>query len=99
MKSAAISASGKTPAIAATTTAVNKVMRTGVPREDTRARLVGSSPSRAMTKKMRLCPKKKARMTVGSATTAETPSIFAAQPCPISRRMSASGSGLSANCV
>ena len=33
-----------------------QVIRTGDPRLDTRARLRGSSPSRAMTEKIRLCP-------------------------------------------
>ena len=80
----------------ATMIAVKIVILTGVPRGETRASDCGRSPSRAMVKKIRLCPKKKARITVGSATTAETPRIFAAQPWPISRRISASGSGLSA---
>lgn len=56
LASAAMSASGKMPAMIATTTAVNRVIRTGVPRAETRARLVGSRPSRAMVKKIRLCP-------------------------------------------
>ena len=56
LASAASSASGMIPARAATMTAVNRVILTGEPRPDTRARLLGSSPSRAMTKKIRLCP-------------------------------------------
>ena len=40
----------------ATTSAVKIVIRTGVPRDDSLARLAGSNPSRAMVKKMRLCP-------------------------------------------
>ena len=65
LASAAISASGNSPAMTATTIAVKIVIRTGDPRFDTRARLGGSSPSRAMVKKIRLCPKKNARITVG----------------------------------
>ena len=83
----------------ATMTAVKIVIRTGEPRFDTRARLGGSSPSRAMAKKIRLWPKKKARITVGSAMTAETPRNRAAHGWPSSRRISASGSGLSAKRV
>ena len=54
--SAAIEVSGMSPAKMEVTMAVKIVIRTGVPRADTRARLVGSSPSRAMVKKIRLCP-------------------------------------------
>ena len=99
LASAAISLSGKIAAITATTIAVKMVIRTGVPRFDTRARLCGSSPSRAMVKKIRLCPKKNARITVGNAITADRPRIFAASGWSIDRRISASGSGLSANLV
>ncbi len=99
LASAAMSASGNSPAMIDTTIAVKMVIRTGVPRLDTRASLAGSRPSRAMVKKIRLWPKKKARITVGSAITAEAPRIRAAQPWPISRRISASGSGLSAKRV
>jgi hypothetical protein len=56
LASAAISSSGKRPAITATTAAVKMVIRTGLPRLDTRARLCGSNPSRAMVKKIRLWP-------------------------------------------
>ncbi len=44
------------PANTEVTIAVKIVIRTGVPRFDTRARLLGSSPSRATVKKMRLWP-------------------------------------------
>ena len=42
------------PASTATTAAVKIVIRTGVPRADSFARLAGNRPSRAMVKKMRL---------------------------------------------
>ena len=56
LASAASSPSGMKPASTATTSAVKIVIRTGVPRDDSFARLAGSSPSRAIVKKMRLCP-------------------------------------------
>ena len=54
--SAAIEASGIRPAKTEVTIAVKIVIRTGVPRRDTRARLLGRSPSRATVKKIRLWP-------------------------------------------
>ena len=84
------------PARPATTIAVKIVTTAGTPREETLARRRGSRPSRAMPRKMRLWPNRKASRTVGRATTAETAIHCAAVPCPISRRMRASGSGLSA---
>ncbi len=75
-------------------------MRTGVPeRASTLARPAGSRPSRAITKKMRLWPNRKARITVGSATTAAPPISTATPPWPTLRRIRASGSGLPANAV
>ena len=56
LASAAMLASGMRPAKTDVTLAVNMVMRVGVPRFDTRARLLGSRPSRATTKKIRLWP-------------------------------------------
>ena len=56
LASAASSESGMSPASTPTTIAVKMVIRTGVPRPETRARLGGSSRSRAMTKKIRLWP-------------------------------------------
>ena len=47
-------ASGISPANTEVTTAVKMVIRTGVPRLDTRARLLGRRPSRATVKKIRL---------------------------------------------
>ena len=56
LASAASSASGMRPASTATTIAVKMVIRTGEPRPETRASPRGSRPSRAITKKIRLCP-------------------------------------------
>ena len=56
LASAAIAVSGMRPANTEVTTAVKMVIRTGVPRLDTRARLPGSRPSRATVKKIRLWP-------------------------------------------
>jgi hypothetical protein len=53
---AASSASGIRPARMATIRAVNRVIRVGEPRFETRARPEGSTPSRAITKKIRLWP-------------------------------------------
>ena len=66
-----MSASGSRPAITATTTPVARVTSTGVPvRALTWEKARGSRPSRDMTKKMRLCPYRKARITVGRAMVA-----------------------------
>ena len=99
LASAAISDSGNRAAITETMRAVKMVIRVGEPRFDTCASFSGSSPSRAIARKIRLCPKKKARMTVGSVMAADSARILAAVGSPIARRMSASGSGLSANTV
>ena len=56
LASEAIWSSGASPAKIATTSAVASVIRTGAPRAFTLARLAGSSPSRAITKKIRLWP-------------------------------------------
>ena len=56
LASAAIAVSGISPAKTDVTMAVKIVIRTGVPRRDTLARLAGSNPSRATVKKMRLWP-------------------------------------------
>ena len=47
-----------------------------------------------MPRKMRLWPNRKASSTVGSAITAAAAIHWAAVPCPIWRRIRASGSGL-----
>ena len=97
LASEAIWSSGASPARMATTTAVASVIRVGTPRELTLASAAGSRPSRAMTKKMRLWPNRKARITVGRAITAAAPMAMATPPWPSPRRISASGSGLVAN--
>ena len=51
---AAMLASGIRPAKTDVTIAVKIVIRTGVPRRETRARLLGRRPSRATVKKIRL---------------------------------------------
>ena len=56
LASAAMASIGRTPAKIMTSSAVKTVIRTGVPRRDTLASPSGNSRSRAMTKKMRLCP-------------------------------------------
>lgn len=56
LANAAISAKGKNPAMTPTTKAVNKVVRVGVPREDSLASHLGNRPSRAIAKKIRLWP-------------------------------------------
>ena len=99
LASAAIASIGMTPAMIATSTAVRIVIRTGVPRRDTFASEAGSSPSRAITKKMRLCPNRNPSSTVGSAITALAARKVAKPGRPIPRRISASGSGLSAKAV
>src|SRR6476661_9668199 len=78
LASAAIAVSGIRPANTEVTTAVKIVIRTGAPRLDTLANDGGRSPSRATVKKIRLWPKKKARMTVGKAMTADAPRMRAA---------------------
>ena len=95
LASEAIWSSGARPASSATAVAVISVICTGVPVAGcTLARLCGSRPSRAMTKKIRLWPYRKAKITVGMAITAAAPIILAASPWPSWRRISASGSGL-----
>ena len=74
--------------------AVNTVTTAGTPRLDTLARRRGNRPSRAMPRKMRLWPNRKASSTVGSAITAAAAIHWAAVPCPIWRRIRARGSGL-----
>ena len=70
-------------------------MRSGVPvRPFTLARAAGSRPSRAMTKKIRLWPYMKARITVGRATTAAAAMIRAAPGACTLRRIRANGSAL-----
>ncbi len=97
---AAISSSRATPASAATSTAVNSVIATGVPvRALTLDKPRGNKPSRDITKKMRLCPYKNASNTVGNAMIATAPITKAALPWPSSRRISANGSGLLPNTV
>ena len=54
LASAAMTSAGSGPAKTDDTIAVKIVIRTGVPRRETRAKLVGKQPSRAMMKKMRL---------------------------------------------
>ena len=53
---AASSASGNQASEDGDDSAVNMVIRVGEPRLETRARPDGSTPSRAITKKIRLCP-------------------------------------------
>jgi hypothetical protein len=73
------------------------VTATGTPlRGWTRPSRSGSSRSRAITKKIRVWPNRKARITVGSATTATAPKIFAVPAEPSVRSTSASGSAESA---
>ncbi len=63
--------SGTNAAISATITLVMNVINTGVPKRGcTLLSRCGSSPSRAITKKMRDWPYMNAMITVGSAITA-----------------------------
>jgi hypothetical protein len=56
LASDAITSSGSSPARIATNTAVTAVIRAGVPRFEIAASEGGRNPSRAITRKMRLCP-------------------------------------------
>ncbi len=77
--SSAISSRRKKPAMPATKIPVTSVINTGEPvRADTLLNARGSSPSRAITKKMRLWPYIITRITEGNATSAASPMSFAA---------------------
>ena len=93
---AAISSSGRKPAMEAAITAVRIVTATGAPRRLTVASDSGSMRSRAMAKKMRLWPYMKARITVGRATIAAAAISVAAPGRPSPRSTAARGSALSA---
>ncbi|MNL51407.1 hypothetical protein D3C87_1745060 [compost metagenome] len=96
MASEASSSRRMMPARKATTMAVKTVTTVGTPRCEILARRLGSRPSRAMPRKIRLWPNRKASSTVGRAMTAAAAIHWAATPCPRPRMIRARGSGLSA---
>ena len=90
--SSASSVSGTNVEMTATATPVRSVVRTGVPNRGlTLAKAGGSSRSRLMAKKTRLCPSIRIIITVVSPNSAPTEITVAKLGCPTERKASASG--------